>query len=256
MVFDTAQREFPLKSRIFAALSGQQDLAISPRSGALDSPDEVWPSTTHTNFDASKASTLSEPICLSQLSIQSAVRQLIPLNPLQIWITRAAGTSPPSQGCAAQSSAEPDKYLKVQPPAASPPPPAAAVPHTEYICAMHPEVHKSGPGSCPKCGMALEPASMAAPLTAIQYTCPMHPEIVRTEPESRKLSCELPPASRRRANIPLGAAIPAAARERRVGPSAVEAFQSLTGKGVSGTLNGMKAAIGKQRPDERFRSAG
>jgi len=95
MVFDTAQREFPLKSRIFAALSGQQDLAISPRSGALDSPDEVWPYTTHTNFDASKASTLSEPICLSQLSIQSAVRQLIPLNPLQIWITRAAGTSPP-----------------------------------------------------------------------------------------------------------------------------------------------------------------
>jgi len=42
----------------------------------------------------------------------------------------------------------------------------------------------------------------------------------------------------------LAAAILAAAQERRVGLSAVEAFQSLTGKGVSGTLNGMKAAIG------------
>ncbi len=76
-----------------------------------------------------------------------------------------------SQGCAAKSSAELDKYLEVQSPAAAPPPPSAYVPHTEYICPMHPEVHKSGHGSCPKCGMALEPASMAAPLTAVQYTC-------------------------------------------------------------------------------------
>ena len=26
-----------------------------------------------------------------------------------------------------------------------------------YICPMHPEVRQKGPGSCPKCGMALEP---------------------------------------------------------------------------------------------------
>src|SRR6185369_705889 len=33
------------------------------------------------------------------------------------------------------------------------PPPAAA----EWTCPMHPEVVRAGPGSCPICGMALEP---------------------------------------------------------------------------------------------------
>ena len=28
---------------------------------------------------------------------------------------------------------------------------------TEYTCPMHPEVRQAGPGTCPKCGMALEP---------------------------------------------------------------------------------------------------
>jgi Cu+-exporting ATPase len=31
-----------------------------------------------------------------------------------------------------------------------------------YTCPMHPEVRQPGPGSCPKCGMALEPATVAA----------------------------------------------------------------------------------------------
>ena len=30
----------------------------------------------------------------------------------------------------------------------------------EYTCPMHPEVRKRGPGSCPKCGMALEPVDV------------------------------------------------------------------------------------------------
>ena len=51
-----------------------------------------------------------------------------------------------------------------------------------HVCPMHPEVRQSGPGSCPECGMALEPESPAPPATRIQYTCPMHPEIVRDEP--------------------------------------------------------------------------
>ncbi|MBN9657130.1 MAG: heavy metal translocating P-type ATPase [Acidobacteria bacterium] len=52
----------------------------------------------------------------------------------------------------------------------------------EYICPMDPEVHQRGPGSCPKCGMALEPATYTPPPTRTEYTCPMHPEIVRSEP--------------------------------------------------------------------------
>jgi len=50
-----------------------------------------------------------------------------------------------------------------------------------YICPMHPEVRQNGPGTCPKCGMALEPETPSL-ATRTQYTCPMHPEIVRDEP--------------------------------------------------------------------------
>jgi Cu+-exporting ATPase len=52
----------------------------------------------------------------------------------------------------------------------------------EYTCPMHPEVRQRDPGTCPKCGMALEPVTLAAPITRTEYTCPMHPEIVRPEP--------------------------------------------------------------------------
>ncbi|MGZ6021411.1 MAG: YHS domain-containing protein, partial [Rhizomicrobium sp.] len=31
-----------------------------------------------------------------------------------------------------------------------------------YTCAMHPEIRQKGPGSCPICGMALEPLHVAA----------------------------------------------------------------------------------------------
>ncbi len=49
----------------------------------------------------------------------------------------------------------------------------------EYTCPMHPEVRQQGPGSCPRCGMALEPIAVSGPTTKTEYTCPMHPEIVR-----------------------------------------------------------------------------
>jgi Cu+-exporting ATPase len=58
--------------------------------------------------------------------------------------------------CLAKFTADPDKYLK--PTEALPPP---APPGTIFTCPMHPEVRQVGPGSCPKCGMALEPAEIA-----------------------------------------------------------------------------------------------
>jgi Cu+-exporting ATPase len=61
---------------------------------------------------------------------------------------------------------------------------AGAVPSTEareYICPMDPEVRASNPGACPKCGMALEPATPKA-TSKTEWVCPMHPEIVRSEP--------------------------------------------------------------------------
>ena len=32
----------------------------------------------------------------------------------------------------------------------------------EYTCPMHPEIRQTGPGSCPICGMALEPVMVTA----------------------------------------------------------------------------------------------
>jgi Cu+-exporting ATPase len=54
----------------------------------------------------------------------------------------------------------------------------------EYTCPMHPEIRQSTPGSCPKCGMALEPVSAPIPAAKTEYVCPMHPQIVRNEPGS------------------------------------------------------------------------
>ena len=51
-----------------------------------------------------------------------------------------------------------------------------------YTCPMHPEIRQNGPGTCPKCGMGLEPLGGAAPSTKLEYTCPMHPEVVSDHP--------------------------------------------------------------------------
>jgi P-type Cu+ transporter len=53
---------------------------------------------------------------------------------------------------------------------------------SEYTCPMHPEVRAPKPGSCPKCGMAMEPLTMSLPREKVEYTCPMHPQIIRDAP--------------------------------------------------------------------------
>ena len=59
--------------------------------------------------------------------------------------------------CLQKFTAEPDRYLK--PAEAAPAPPVAA--GTIFTCPMHPEIRQVGPGSCPICGMALEPAEVS-----------------------------------------------------------------------------------------------
>lgn len=51
-----------------------------------------------------------------------------------------------------------------------------------YTCPMDPEIEQSEPGACPKCGMALEPATPMMEPTQVEWTCPMHPEIVQDHP--------------------------------------------------------------------------
>ena len=60
-----------------------------------------------------------------------------------------------STHCLDRFRREPERYLK---PAA----PAEGPAGTIYTCPMHPEVRQDHPGSCPKCGMALEPATVTA----------------------------------------------------------------------------------------------
>ena len=88
-----------------------------------------------------------------------------------------------SQHCVQAFRADPEKFRgegksadevkKKMPPKAG----------TQYTCPMHPEIVQDGPGSCPKCGMALVPMVPTAPPVA-EYTCPMHPEVRSDRPGS------------------------------------------------------------------------
>ena len=61
--------------------------------------------------------------------------------------------------CRAKFVAEPARYLK---PADGASRRAGCRPGTIYTCPMHPEIRQVGPGTCPICGMALEPETVAA----------------------------------------------------------------------------------------------
>jgi len=77
--------------------------------------------------------------------------------------------------CQAKFSADPEIYLH-------PAEPEVAIPGAVYICPMDPEVRESKPGSCPICGMALEPEDALPQPDVTEYFCPMHLQIVRSEP--------------------------------------------------------------------------
>ena len=57
-----------------------------------------------------------------------------------------------SARCRERFVAEPEKYLTPSPAAA-----VIAPAGTIYTCPMHPQIRQEGPGTCPICGMALEP---------------------------------------------------------------------------------------------------
>jgi Cu+-exporting ATPase len=50
-----------------------------------------------------------------------------------------------------------------------------------YVCPMDPDVRSNKPGSCPKCGMTLEPETPRSVIRT-EYTCPMHPDVVQAGP--------------------------------------------------------------------------
>jgi P-type Cu+ transporter len=65
-----------------------------------------------------------------------------------------------SKNCLDKFAAAPEQYAEAtQKPTATQKP--IAMPGAIYTCPMHPEIQQPGPGSCPKCGMALVPVEGA-----------------------------------------------------------------------------------------------
>jgi Cu+-exporting ATPase len=58
--------------------------------------------------------------------------------------------------CLQKFTADPVRYLKPE----EAPPVAPVAPGAIFTCPMHPEIRQVGPGGCPICGMALEPAEI------------------------------------------------------------------------------------------------
>ncbi|HKP96951.1 MAG TPA: heavy metal translocating P-type ATPase [Fibrobacteria bacterium] len=103
--------------------------------------------------------------------------------------------------CQAKFTAAPEKYVPHQNEKNSQAIHPAEGLSPTYTCPMHPEVRQTEPGACPKCGMALEPATSphgeramlpgkivggGRPATGGKtlWTCPMHPEVIRDAPGS------------------------------------------------------------------------
>ena len=87
-----------------------------------------------------------------------------------------------SEHCLSKFQKEPDKYTIAENNSSSDE--KASVKEGLYTCPMHPEIEQDSPGSCPKCGMALELSVPVQSATRNEYTCPMHPEIVEDSPGS------------------------------------------------------------------------
>ena len=116
-----------------------------------------------------EAATGKDPVCGMTVPLSSAHRHTVDGTEFVFCSAR----------CRERFAADPAKYLKAEPKS---PPVSNAAPSTTggtvYTCPMHPEIRSDAPGSCPKCGMALEPAT-PTPATKTEWVCPMHPQIVR-----------------------------------------------------------------------------
>ncbi len=127
----------------------------------------------HGHSGAADSAALHDPVCGMTVGPETAHRFI------------HAGTAYLfcSAGCLAKFRESPGRYLSAEgggePSRQEESAEGKIVREAEYTCPMHPEIRQEGPGSCPKCGMALEPV---APVSRREWTCPMHPEVVRDAP--------------------------------------------------------------------------
>ncbi len=99
-------------------------------------------------MQASEQSPLKDPVCGMNVTEQSMHRHEHEAKTYYFC----------SAGCKTKFAADPVKYLTPKP-AVSPVAAMGAATSIAamYTCPMHPEVRQDRPGTCPKCGMALEP---------------------------------------------------------------------------------------------------
>ena len=124
---------------------------------------------------SASASNLKDPICGMDVTIES--EHHLQHNHHDYYFC--------SSYCKDKFSASPETYLNPVPlNKSSCHDDSCSLASATYTCPMHPEVEQQGPGSCPKCGMALEPKGLPVVASKVEYSCPMHPEVVRDHPDS------------------------------------------------------------------------
>jgi Cu+-exporting ATPase len=111
--------------------------------------------------------TVRDPVCSMQVEPDKTAHRTVHNGTAYVFCSR---------GCLETFTQDPERYLREAET------PTKTTAGEVYTCPMHPEVEQHGPGSCPQCGMALEPKEVKAPHTKTQYTCPMHPEVIQDEP--------------------------------------------------------------------------
>src|SRR5688572_17458241 len=90
------------------------------------------------------ATEVADPVCGMTISPDDAVGQLTHAGQTYYFC---------AESCLDRFRENPDSFLH--------PSPVAEQTEAEYTCPMHPEVRQKGPGSCPICGMALEPVRVS-----------------------------------------------------------------------------------------------
>ena len=105
--------------------------------------------TDHNQAASPAAATLSvDPVCGMKVAVETAK-----------WSVEQGGKTWYfcGQSCLKKFEANPEKYDGTQKHTQQSAPVAEPIPGSKYTCPMHPQIIRDKPGSCPICGMALEP---------------------------------------------------------------------------------------------------
>jgi Cu+-exporting ATPase len=112
-------------------------------------------------LEKSSANTAIDPVCGMKVNTSTAQQIFVHEGQTYYFCSRSCrekfATNP--QGYLAGGNQPSEPHSCCHSPKSTP---VTAAPGAIYTCPMHPEVRQVRPGSCPKCGMALEPVGVAA----------------------------------------------------------------------------------------------